>query len=117
VILGAAGLAAILYVSLWVAEENSDGYTFLVAAIRHSTELQARLGQIDSVDFSRFGKLRLRAVDSARWVTMTFHVTGAKGKVTVEASAERTRAGDWSVTNCLVDGNPIIVKYSLPPGK
>jgi len=87
---------------------SSDGYRFLNLAVRHSPQIQARLGDIEEVGLSYFGTLRLRAVGADRWVTMTLNVTGQRGSATVEASARKT--GDtWIVTGASMDHKPIML--------
>ena len=100
--------AALLYVGGRIAAESSDGYRFLDQAVRHAPQLQSRLGQIESVRLSYLGTMRLRTVDSHRWVTLTLDVVGNRGNATVVASAER-RGGVWSVTASSIDGEPIIL--------
>lgn len=105
-ILGVVFFAVLLYVGVRVAAESSDGYKFLDQAIRGAPQVQSRLGQIESVKLSYIGSIRLRAVDSQRWVTLTLNVVGNKGAAKVVASAER-RGGIWSVTASSIDGEPI----------
>jgi hypothetical protein len=105
-IFGVVCLGVLLYVGVRVAAESSDGYKFLDQAIRRAPQIQSRLGQIESVQLSYIGGVRLRAVASQRWVTLTLNVVGNKGAAKVVASAER-RGGVWSVTAASLDGEPI----------
>jgi hypothetical protein len=102
----------ILYAGIRVSAESSDGYKFLDQTIRSAPQVQSRLGQIEAVKLSYFGRINLRAVGSVpgvgpdRWVTMTFNVVGNRGAATVVASAER-KGGVWSVTASSIDGRRV----------
>lgn len=96
----------LLYLGFWVSAARSDGYAFLGSAIRHAREVQSRLGQVQTINLSFLGTLNESFVGSDRWVTMTFNVTGERGKAVVKASAQRTN-GVWTVTRSSIDGDPI----------
>jgi len=105
-ILGAVCFGVILYAGIRVSAESSDGYKFLDQTVRRAPFIQSSLGQIEAVKLSYVGTVRLRAVGSDRWVTMTLNVVGEKGTATVVASAERS-GGVWSVTASSINGQPI----------
>ena len=98
-----------LYFGLRIYAISSDGYKFLDQAIRRSSEVQTRLGDIEAVRLSYIGHWRERASGPNTWVTMTLNVTGRKGAATIDASAKNI-SGNWSVTSSSIDGEPIDLK-------
>ncbi len=101
-----ACLCVLLYVGLRISALSSDGYKYLDETIRRAPQVRARVGEIEEVRLSYIGTVRLKAVGSNRWVTMTFNVTGNRGAATIEASAKKL-GGSWSVTTSSIDGDPV----------
>jgi len=101
-----ACFGVLIFVVLHQLALSSDGYHFLDLSVRRAPQIQARLGSIEDVRLSYFGTLRLRAVGSDRWVTMTLNVTGSRGAATIQASAKRT-GNTWVVTAASMDQKPI----------
>lgn len=102
----AACFGVALCIGLRISALSSDGYQFLDQAIRRAPQVRARLGEVEAVRLSYFGKYRQRAVGADRWITLTLNVTGRKASATIRASAKRLN-GNWSITSSSIDGAPI----------
>lgn len=100
----AAGIA--FYIGLYLWGMHSEGYQFLNQAVRKSTEIQRRVGSVQSVRISFMGGYRERFVDSDRRVTMSLNVVGDKGSVTIDAAAKKAN-GVWSVSKASINGQPV----------
>jgi hypothetical protein len=88
---------------LYVWGTHSAGYVFLDQAVRKSSSIQLIVGDVRSV---RLRGYHDKTDGSKEWVTMTLHVTGSKGEVTVTAAAKRVN-DIWSVTGASVGGERI----------
>jgi len=106
-VIGTAIVVTIFYVALYFSGAHSEGFHFLEKAIRGSSEIQRRVGQVDTVRLSFFGGYRVTGNSSTDHVSMTIDVKGTRGDpISVVASAEK-RNGSWSVAKATVDGEPV----------
>jgi hypothetical protein len=99
-------LASVVFCGLlYVWGTHSAGYMFLEQAVRKSSSIQQRVGDVQTV---RLRGYHDKTDGSKEWVTMTLRVTGSKGEVTVTAAAKRVD-GAWSVSHASIDGVPVVL--------
>jgi hypothetical protein len=102
----------IFYVAIYAHGSHSEGYQFLDQAIRIAPSVRERIGDVQTVELSVFGRYREKASGDSQWVTMKLNVTGKNGSGTILASAKK-KNGVWEVTDASMDGGPISLNKSV----
>ena len=74
--------------------------------MKQSPEIQSRVGQVEDVSFSPFGAYKERNFNDKKRVIMSVDITGAKGKVVAQVSANKID-GVWDVKEIVIDGKSI----------
>jgi hypothetical protein len=97
----------IFYVALYFSGTHSEAFHFLEKAIRGSSEVHRRIGQVNTVHLSFLGGYHEIGNSSTEHASMTIDVTGTRGdSISIVASAEK-RNGTWTVLDASVDGEPV----------
>lgn len=94
------------YIGLHLWGLHSEGYAYLTQAIRNSTVIQQRVGNVQSTELSFFGGYREKFVGANKSTTMTINVVGQRGSITVTASADKVN-GIWTVSDASIDGQRV----------
>lgn len=99
-------MCVLFYGTLHFLAAHSEGRVFLEQTIRKSVVVKSRVGDVQQIRFGIFDAYSEKFAGSDRWVTMTVHVVGTKGEVTVKAAAKKGN-GVWAASDASIDGTPI----------
>lgn len=96
----------VAYLSVYIYGSHSEAFKFVESAMKQSSEIQSRVGQVEDVSFSPFGAYKERNFNDKKRVIMSVDITGSKGKIAAQVSVN-TIGGIWDVKEIVIDGKSI----------
>lgn len=99
-------LLVVMYLSVYIYGSHSEAFRFVESAMKQSSEIQSRVGQVEDVSFSPFGAYKERNFNDKKRVIMSVDITGSKGKIAAQVSVNKI-GGIWDIKEIVIDGKSI----------